>query len=197
MNRVARWAVLGLALAAPFAARSESLPGMRGTDHISLTVPNLKEAVDFFTGVLGCEAFFKLGPFKATDDWMQVHLNVDPRAEIPTMQLVRCGSGTNYELMEWAAPDKKTTFPRNSDLGGHHVAFYVDDIGKAVAYLKSKNIKFQGEPTVMKEGPSAGETWVYFLAPWGTQLELVSYPNGKAYQKDFKNKLWNAAAPGN
>jgi len=34
----------------------------------------------------------------------------------------------------------------------------------------------------MSEGASAGLTWVYFLSPWGMQLELVSYPNGKAYQ---------------
>jgi catechol 2,3-dioxygenase-like lactoylglutathione lyase family enzyme len=189
--------VVGFASAVSLGAAAEGLPGMRGTDHISLTVPSLKDAVDFFTGVLGCEGFYKMGPFKAEDDWMQVHLNVNPRAEIPTMQLVRCGSGVNYELMEYSAPDKKTTFPRNSDLGGHHIAFYVDDMDKAVAYLKSKNVKFQGDPTVMKQGPSAGETWVYFLAPWGTQMELVSFPSGKAYLKDYKTKLWNAAAPAN
>jgi hypothetical protein len=49
----------------------------------------------------------------------------------------------------------------------------------------------------MKEGPSAGETWVYFLAPWGTQMELVSFPNGKAYLKEYKTRLWSAAAPAN
>ena len=40
-----------------------------------------------------------------------------------------------------------------------------------------------GEPTCMTEGPTAGESWVYFLAPWGMQLELVSYPQGKAYSR--------------
>ncbi len=184
------------ALAASFLAQAEGMPGLRGTDHISITVPSLKQAVDFLVDVMGCQAFYKLGPFKADGDWMEVHLGVHPRAEIPTMQVVRCGAGANYELMEYNAPDKKTTWPRNSDLGGHHIAFYVDDMDKAVAYLKSKNVKFQGEPTVMKEGPSAGETWVYFLSPWGTQLELVSAPNGKAYTKDFKGTLWNAAQPG-
>jgi hypothetical protein len=36
---------------------------------------------------------------------------------------------------------------------------------------------------------------MYFLAPWGMQLELVSYPKGKAYEKDFKGRLWNPANP--
>ncbi len=54
--------------------------------------------------------------------------------------------------------------------------------------------KMFGEPTVMAEGPSAGEAWMYFLAPWGVQMELVTYKN-KAYEKDFKSRLWNPTAP--
>ena len=65
----------------------------------------------------------------------------------------------------------------------------------AVAYLKGKGLKFLGEPTTMTEGPSAGETWVYFMAPWGMQLELVSYPNGKAYEKDYEGRLWHSRHP--
>lgn len=36
---------------------------------------------------------------------------------------------------------------------------------------------------ILDEGMSAGESWVYFKAPWGMQLELVSFPEGKAYEK--------------
>jgi hypothetical protein len=39
-----------------------------------------------------------------------------------------------------------------------------------------------GEPTASK-GPSEGQRWVYFLSPWGMQFELVSYPNGKAFDR--------------
>jgi hypothetical protein len=67
---------------------------------------------------------------------------------------------------------------------------------KAVAYLQAKGVKFLGEPTKMTAGPSAGETWGYFLAPWGMNLELVSYPQGKAYQKEYKARLWTAKDPG-
>ena len=37
-----------------------------------------------------------------------------------------------------------------------------------------------GDPTTSR-GPSEGQRWVYFLAPWGMQFELVSYPHGKAF----------------
>ncbi len=36
---------------------------------------------------------------------------------------------------------------------------------------------------------------MYFLAPWGMQLEIVSYPKGKAYEKEFKARLWNPTKP--
>jgi catechol 2,3-dioxygenase-like lactoylglutathione lyase family enzyme len=176
-------------------AQAGGLPGMRGADHVGITVPDLKQAVDFLVEVMGCQAFYKLGPFKADSDWMEVHLNVNPRAEIPTMQLVRCGSGVNLEVFQWTSPDQKKAPPRNSDAGGHHLAFFVDDMDKAVAYLKEKGVKTFGDPTVMKEGPSAGETWMYFLSPWGLQMELVTYKT-KAYEKDMQGKLWNPADPG-
>jgi catechol 2,3-dioxygenase-like lactoylglutathione lyase family enzyme len=171
------------------------LPGLRGGDHLGLTVPKLDEAVNFFVDVIGCEAFYKLGPFKADNDWMQVHLNVDPRAEIPQIRVMRCGSGINLEIFEYSAADQNKKVPRNSDIGGHHLAFYVEDMAKAVEHLKAKGVKMLGEPTTMKEGPSAGETWMYFLAPWGMQLELVSYPKGKAYEKDASGRLWHPGNP--
>lgn len=191
---LATWA---LALLLPLASHAGGLPGMRGAEHLGFTVPNLQEAVDFFVNVIGCEAApFKLGPFKADDNWMQVHLNVNPRAEIGRFQHVRCGHGTNLEIFEYASPDQNRVPPKNSDIGGHHLAFYVDDMDKAVAYLKANNVKVLGEPSMFKEGPAAGLNWMYFLAPWGMQLEVVSYPKGMAYQKTGKFLLWNPRYPG-
>jgi catechol 2,3-dioxygenase-like lactoylglutathione lyase family enzyme len=71
--------------------------------------------------------------------------------------------------------------PRNSDIGGHHVAFYVNDLDAAVEHLKKNGVQVLGEPTSSK-GPSEGQRWIYFLSPWGMQFELVSYPNGKAWK---------------
>lgn len=122
---------------------------------------------------------------------MADHLNVDAKATIPAMRLMRCGNGANLEIFQYTAPEQAMTPPRNSDIGGHHVAFYTTDMVGAVAYLDGKGIKVLGAPTTMTEGPSAGETWVYFLAPWGMQLELVSYPEGKAYEKDTEGRLWD------
>ena len=176
-------------------ARSGTMPGMRGIQHFGLTVPNLKEAVDFFVDVLGCERFFSLGAFKFEDDWMVRHLNVEARAEIVDFEMLRCGNGTNLEVFEYRSPDQNRRGPKNSDVGGHHLAFYVDDMDAAVAYLKSKGVRVLDTPSTFTEGPGKGLTWVYFLAPWGLQLEIVSFPQGMGYEQGLPRLLWDPRFP--
>jgi len=55
-------------------------------------------------------------------------------------------------------------------------------------------VRILGTPTLSKNA-SAGQTWVYFLSPWGMQMELVSYPGGKAYEKETNLRLWHPAYP--
>lgn len=167
-------------------------PGMRGVDHFGFTVPDLDQAVGFLVEVMGCEAFFTIGPFGPfEDDWMKENLNVHPRASIPVAHMVRCGNGTNFEIFDYDAPDQQLEPPRNSDIGGHHIAFYVDDMDEAIAYMKGKGVTFLGEPHLFTDGPLAGLNWVYFMAPWGMQMELVSAPDGKAYEKTTDARLWD------
>ena len=173
---------------------NKGIPGLRGTDHIGFTVPDLEQAAAFFVEVLGCEAFYDLGPFKSDEDWMQVHLNIHPRAVMKKLRFFRCGNGSNFEIFEYESPDQVTAQPKNSDIGGHHLAFYVDDMDAALAYLRGKGVRILGEPT-RSANASAGQTWVYFLAPWGMQFELVSYPQGKAYGRETDRRLWHPAHP--
>ncbi len=185
-----------LATLACGAAHADSIPGMKGMDHVGITVPDLPAAVSFLTGVLGCSApAYVIGPFKFDDDWMQVHLNVDPRAEISKLAMLRCGNGSNVEVFQYAAAGAGQSEPRNSDVGGHHLGFYVEDMAAAVAYLKSKGVKLLGDPTPFQQGPIGGETINYFLTPWGMQMELVSYPKGMNYEQGAAVKLWTPKDP--
>ena len=92
-------------------------------------------------------------------------------------------------------PDQATTEPKNSDYGGHHIALYVDDIAKAAEDLRSKNVKTMQGPIPVKEGPAAGQSILYFLTPWGMQMELISYPKGMAYEKGASTVLWSTTEP--
>ena len=85
------------------AAQAE-MPGMRGIQHLGITVPNVKAATAFFKDVIGCESFFSIGPFGPFDnDWMTENLNVDKKAVIKTAHLMRCGNGPALEIFEYSA----------------------------------------------------------------------------------------------
>ena len=159
------------------------LPGLTGLDHIGFTVPDLEQAHRFLTEVIGCEYMYSLGPFRHDDsDWMLSHLNVHPRAVMRQLHFYRCGGQAVFEVFEYSAPEQDTVLPRNSDIGGHHVALYVTDLDAAVDYLHGHGLTVLGEPTA-SSGPSEGQRWIYFLTPWGMQWELVSYPDGKAFDR--------------
>jgi catechol 2,3-dioxygenase-like lactoylglutathione lyase family enzyme len=158
------------------------LPGLRRLDHVGFTVPDLDEATRFLVDVLGCEYLYSLGPFADDGDWMSEHLGVDARATIPENRFFRCGGQAVFEVFTYTAPEQRRVGPRNSDVGGHHIALYVDDLDAAVEHLRAQRVTVLGEPTASK-GPHEGQRWVYFLAPWGMQFELVSYPHGKAFDR--------------
>lgn len=170
-----------------------AIPGLRGTEHIGFTVPDLDQAERFFVDVIGCEKIYSLGPFAyESGDWMLEHLNVNPRTVMQELRFFRCKNGPNFEIFQYQSADGQEQQPRNSDIGGHHLAFYVDNFEEAYQYLQSQGVQFLGAPTLSRSH-SEGQTWCYFLSPWGMQLELVSYPNGKAYEINASTKLWHPA----
>ncbi|RVC63231.1 MAG: glyoxalase [Mesorhizobium sp.] len=197
MNFAKRGALLAaILLGSMGAAAADSIPGMRGHDHTGITVPDMKQAVDFFTNVVGCKKAMVFGPF--ADDkgtFMQDLLGVDPKAVIEEITQIRCGYGSNIELFKYTAPDQKDLTPKNSDIGGFHIALYVDDVAAAKAYLDGKGVKTRMGPLPVKEGPAAGQTILYFQAPWGLQLEAISYPDGMAYEKGAETVLWSPKDP--
>ena len=160
------------------------IPTARNVDHFAFTVPNLDEAVDFFVDVLGADVAYRLGPVEDTEgDWMSRQLGVHPKASAH-IAMLRLGPTSNVELFEYDAPGQRTDIPANSDVGGHHLAFYVDDVDAAVEYLRAQpGVTVLGEPQVMPEGaPNTGDRWIYFLTPWGLQLEVHSVPERMPYQ---------------
>jgi catechol 2,3-dioxygenase-like lactoylglutathione lyase family enzyme len=152
-------------------------PALRA-DHVGLTVPNIEQATQFFEQILGAARLFDTGPFAAQDNWMAENLGVDPRAEIRVLRMLGLPGGGMLELFEYQAPGQKADIARNSDIGGYHAAFWVPDIDAAAALLYKHGVEVMGPVKTVTTGPSRGLQWVYFKAPWGVQLEFVSYPQG-------------------
>src|SRR5262245_56227625 len=163
-------------------ASKGGLPGLSYIDHVALTVPDLEAAVKFYRDVIGGVELYRLGPYDAAEipkmpdgrDWTEAHVNVPgARLEIAMLQIA---GGLMLELFRYEKPsDARTTPPRNCDAGGHHIAFKVEDIEAAKAYLKERGLRIMAGPIVLDDGPCAGLKANYFLDPWGNHLELIEY----------------------
>jgi catechol 2,3-dioxygenase-like lactoylglutathione lyase family enzyme len=140
-----------------------------------LTVPDLGQAVDFFTTVVGARLLYHRSLEPGTQpETMRENFHAHPQAGY---RLAKLGLGdVGLELFEYDAPDQHVVQPRNCDVGGSHLAFRVVDLDAAVARAESHpGVRILGDrQTLPRNHPMAGRTWVYLLTPWDQQLELVS-----------------------
>lgn len=183
----------------PLPPAGKGVPTLSGLEHIGLTVPDLDEAIDFFCEVIGCELLYKHGPYvdenEGAENFYHHYVELHPRT-VATIAMLRCGNGSNLELFEFEAPAQKREVPPFSDFGGAHLTFYVEDMDRAVQYLRERGVHVMGG-IAESPGPEAGRasTNTHFKTPWGQMLELISYPHGRDYERETEGRLWMPAEP--
>jgi hypothetical protein len=57
--------------------------------------------------------------------------------------------------------------------------------------MQAKGVEKLLGPLAVTDGPAAGQTINYFHAPFGTFIELISYPEGMAYETTAPIPLWD------
>src|SRR5207245_9627539 len=82
------------------------LPGMRGVEHIGLTVPNLEEATEAFVDVLGCEVVDSMKPPRRTDNYLDLHPQTDRK-----IRTWSCHNSAHFEPFEYATADRNMHMP--------------------------------------------------------------------------------------
>lgn len=128
-----------------------------GVDHVAFNVPDLGEALEFFTTGLGCELLDAGGPVPYGEG-----LSV-------TYALVRTNSALAIELLEWRGPDVDPTIPRFTDTGGGHLAFTVADLDAALAAVAAVPNLAVSPPQALPDGRRAAR----FTTPWGLTMQLL------------------------
>lgn len=175
-------------------SRGPGIPTARNVDHIAITVPNLEEATIFFVEALGAALLYTEEP-STEGDWTPADLNVEPSATC-RIAMLRLGPTANIELFEYDVPGQLNTMPRNSDVGGHHLAIFVDDIDAAYAYVQRlPGVTCQGVPKTVRTGPLVGDQWFYFTTAWGLQFEAISLPATLPYERDTNERRYGPAPP--
>ena len=144
-------------------------------NHIGLTVPDLGEAVAFLVDHFGCEVVLRTDPGAPADADYARAVRIPPGTRPMGLALLRSGHGL-IELFQYEGG--KASFPANHDVGGHHLAFEVDDIEATLKRLEMAGVTASGPVRTARAPAFKGMRWVYVLAPFGLQLELVTLPNG-------------------
>jgi steroid delta-isomerase-like uncharacterized protein len=142
-------------------------------DHVAYNVPDLDEAVAFFTEALGCELLARGGP---VDRLPGVTLSY---------ALMRFDAAVAFELLEWRGPNVNTRLPSFTDVGGGHLAVVVPDLAAAEAALASQ----PGVRGIIAEDLPDGRRFVRFETPWGMTIQLLTAGQGASYYAAY------AAAP--
>jgi catechol 2,3-dioxygenase-like lactoylglutathione lyase family enzyme len=157
------------------------IPSFDTIDHYGVTVPDLEQAIAFFTDGLGAEIWYREGPSSDPDgDSLTAELGVHPRAVV-SLAMLKLGSSTTIELLEYSVPDGSatTSTPPNSDHSAAHLGLRVTDVEAAAEYLSGiEGVRLLHGPVTVEGGLSDGLRWRYFTTPWGLMMELVQLPDG-------------------
>jgi methylmalonyl-CoA/ethylmalonyl-CoA epimerase len=122
-------------------------------DHIGIAVKNLEETLKFYTDVLGLEV-------EGTETVEEQKVKV---AFLPI-------GDTEVELLESTSDDGPIAkFIERNGEGVQHIAFKVDDIEEAIAYMKEKGMR------MIDEAPryGAGGAKIAFVHPKSSHRVLV------------------------
>lgn len=182
MNKLALASLVVASAICPVSALAAD-GGVRGLDHVALTIPDMAQARAFMQDGLGCRTVFDLGPFK--DDsgtWMQDYIGTHPRA-VMNIAVMNCGNTASVELMEISSPSQNKTYPQRDDLGAASLGFYVDDLEASLERVAGAGGEVLGGVTNVDAGPEAGRKFAYVRAPWGQLFFLLNDGEGIAYDE--------------
>ncbi|WP_120633594.1 VOC family protein [Ruegeria sp. EL01] len=161
-----------------------------GLHHIGFTVPDMAEAVDFFTDVFGAVTIMECGAVDVDDDFMRTRLGVPAGCRITDQRVLQIGRGGSLEVFEYSGVDNPTPIRHNGEVGSMHMAFEVEDAFATAARLKEKGVDVLEGPTLIEGGPMDQLVWMYLRAPWGQYLEIVSADGPLGYEAEGEQRLW-------
>jgi catechol 2,3-dioxygenase-like lactoylglutathione lyase family enzyme len=150
-------------------ATSDSSFKIKKVEHTGITVTSLREALDFWVGVLGFKHLYTTK--FPNDPFIENVVGVSGAAV--TLAVVQ-GPGHSIELLEYAAPDNRHVLkPRSCDVGSVHVAFEVDNLDALLDRVKQSGWNPVGTPQTVEEGERAGLRLAYVRGPDGVTLEFL------------------------
>jgi len=167
---------------------------VRGVDHVGLTVPDVDAATTFLVEALDAVVLYDTLPADAppkggheTDE----RLGVPDGAREVRVRMLALPGGPGIELFAFdGAAQGAPAVP--TDLGWQHVALYVDDLDATLDRVVRAGAVALGAPRPLP-GPEAGarNRFVYVRTPWGSTVELLTYPDPQPYEAHTDRRRWH------
>lgn len=153
----------------------------RGIDHIGMTVPDVDEASGFLVKAFDAEVLYDVQPENAepmAGKEPEQQLGIPKGAKIVHMRLVQIGEGPTIELFQFEDAEQQNVAKLN-DFGLQHFCLYTDDIQAAAKQFEAAGgtllSEIHGLAGVEESKNNKG---VYGKTPWGSLVELITYPDG-------------------
>lgn len=166
---------------------------IRGIDHIGVTVPSIEEATDFFAQALDAQVLYDTLP---REEGPKGGKAVDQRLGVPdgtrevAIRMLQLPNGPGLELFEFSGPRQhEAALP--SDLGWQHIAVYTDDLDATAEAVEAAGGQLLAQPKPLPSVEAGGRNrFVYAHTPWGSTLELITYPDEQPYTQHTDLRRW-------
>lgn len=144
-----------------------------GVDHTGFVVPNLNEAVSFFTEYCDASVAFTLGPVTDSSGESVARIGAVKGATFALAMLDF--ADTRIELLQWW-PCLGVTPSVPNVSGASHLALTVANVANFLQRVQSvPGVRILSTPLTFTEGPTPGMTNAFIIAPWGLLIEVVSW----------------------
>ncbi|GAA3803559.1 hypothetical protein GCM10022600_27240 [Qipengyuania pelagi] len=177
----------------PTAEPDDAAPGVRGIDHVGVTVPDIDAASHFLKLTFGARTLYDVLPADADPmegQEVEHQLGLPEGARVEHMRLMRIGHSANIEMFRIENAEQADAAGL-ADYGLQHIALYVDDMDDAVTRLKDAGGALLSDPHPLAGVEDGnGNSGVYARAPWGMLIELISTPDGIDYPEDCPMPRW-------
>lgn len=167
---------------------------VHGMDHVGITVPDIDCATRFFEEAFDAELIYESKSLADEPDEgpeTEQKLNLLPGTRVNAVRMLRLRCGPGVELFQMAGPQQGEP-ARPSDYGLQHFALYVDDIDAAVIQFEAAGgSMFTGPQKIMFEPEKGdGNVFCYGATPWGSVIELITYPSPMPYEEATPLRRW-------
>ena len=157
-------------------------------EHVGITVPDITAATSFFDDVFGTEIIWDMRTKEAMEDpavravWdnfdLAAAMGVPPGTQITAIRLLMIGGRFLVELFEFEVDAKRRPPVVPTDFGLQHLCIQVEDVDATSERLeRAGGTLFDGPVPLFGPPHLEGGRGRYTRAPWGSTIELMSYPS--------------------